>query len=150
MTSYLTSIDTMLLSILYRFQVIRLQNFQGLTLTFDLRRSSGVEKIILFESSYMTSYLTSIDTMHLSILYRFRVIRLQNFQDLTLTFDLRRSSGVEKIILFESSYMTSYLTSIDTTELSTGRMDPRVGSGHDFAGFWRVGSGQHFGIFSFY
>ena len=27
-----------------------------------------------------------------------------------------------------------------TTELSTGRMDPRVGSGHDFAGFWRVGS----------
>ena len=35
------------------------------------------------------------------------------------------------------------------SELSTGRMDPRVGSsrvgsGHDFAGFWRVGSGQHF------
>ena len=33
-------------------------------------------------------------------------------------------------------------------------MDPRVGSGrvgsgHDFAGFWRVGSGQHFGFFSF-
>ena len=25
----------------------------------------------------------------------------------------------------------------------------RVGSGHDFAGFWRVGSGQHFGFFSF-
>ena len=35
-------------------------------------------------------------------------------------------------------------------ELSTGRMDPQVGSGHDFAGFWRVGSGrQHFGFFSF-
>ena len=32
-------------------------------------------------------------------------------------------------------------------ELSTGRMDPRVGSGHDFAGFWRVGLGQHFGFF---
>ena len=28
------------------------------------------------------------------------------------------------------------------TELSTGRMDPRVGSGHDFSRFWRVGSGQ--------
>ena len=27
-------------------------------------------------------------------------------------------------------------------ELSTDRMDPRVGSGHDFAGFWRVGSGR--------
>ena len=36
------------------------------------------------------------------------------------------------------------------SELSTGRMDPRVGSGHDFAGFWRVGSGQHFGFFSFF
>ena len=37
------------------------------------------------------------------------------------------------------------------TELSTGRMDPalsgRVGSGQDFAGFWRVGLGQHFGLF---
>ena len=35
-----------------------------------------------------------------------------------------------------------------------GQMDPRVGSGwvesgHDFAGFWRVGSGQHFGFVSF-
>ena len=36
------------------------------------------------------------------------------------------------------------------SELSTGRMDPRVGSGHDFAGFWRVGSGQHFGFLIFY
>ena len=44
---------------------------------------------------------------------------------------------------------------ISITELSTRRMNPRVGSrsgwvgsGHDFAGFWRVGSGQHFGIVS--
>ena len=33
-------------------------------------------------------------------------------------------------------------------ELSTGRMDPRVGSGHDFAGFWRVGSALQ--IFKFF
>ena len=26
----------------------------------------------------------------------------------------------------------------------------RVGSGHDFPNFWRVGSGQHFGFFCFY
>ena len=26
----------------------------------------------------------------------------------------------------------------------------RVGSGHDFAGFWRVGSGQHFGVLNFF
>ena len=40
------------------------------------------------------------------------------------------------------------------TELSTGRMDLRVGSGRvtilpDFGGSGRVGSGQHFGIISF-
>ena len=40
-------------------------------------------------------------------------------------------------------------TGMVTAELSTGRMDPRVGSGHDFAGFWRVGSGQHFGFIIF-
>ena len=26
----------------------------------------------------------------------------------------------------------------------------RIGSGHDFAGFWQVGSGQHFGFLSFF
>ena len=45
-----------------------------------------------------------------------------------------------------------YICIGDIAELSTGRMDPRVGSGrvgsgrvgsgHDFAGFWRVGSGR--------
>ena len=36
-------------------------------------------------------------------------------------------------------------------ELSTGADGPagRVGSGHDFAGFLRVGSGQHFRFFNF-
>ena len=52
---------------------------------------------------------------------------------------------------------SSHLCSAVTAELSTGRMDPRVGSGrvgsgrvgsgrvgsgHDFAGFWRVRSGR--------
>ena len=36
------------------------------------------------------------------------------------------------------------------SELSTGRIDPRVGSGHDFAGFLRVGSGQHFVFLKFF
>ena len=49
-----------------------------------------------------------------------------------------------------------YLRIMYISELSTGRMDPRVGSGrvrvgsgHDFAGFWRVGSGQNLGFFIF-
>ena len=54
------------LSISYRFQDIRFQSFQGLTLTFDHKRSSGVKKIIPYDSSYMTSYLTSMGTISLS------------------------------------------------------------------------------------
>ena len=61
--------------------------------------------------------------------------------------------------------MTNCRVSVDcrdlvgTSELSTGRMDPRVGSGRVGSGrvgsrfgrilAGRVGSGQHFGFFSF-
>ena len=41
------------------------------------------------------------------------------------------------------------MSNVAVSELSTGLMDPRVGSGHDYTGFWRVGSGQHFGLFTF-
>ena len=124
---------------------IRLQSFKGSTLTFDLERKSGVKNCIPFESQYMASNLTSIDTNslscnvfqlfdfkvfrvwpwpltskghlgskkitpfesqyndflfdfyghHLSISYRFRDIRHQNYYGLTLTFDPWRSSGVK-------------------------------------------------------
>ena len=74
------------------------------------------KKILSFESSYMTSYLTSIDT--LSISYRFRDIRLQSFEGMTLTFDLQRSPKDKHISPFESSFVTSYLTSIDPFSLS--------------------------------
>ena len=52
----------------------------------------------------------------------------------------------KKMHFFENA--TKFLiagTSLYTpTEFSKGRMDPRVGSGHNLAGFWRVESGQHF------
>ena len=41
----------------------RYQSFQGLTLTFELWRSPEVKKNSPFERPYMTSYLTSIDTL---------------------------------------------------------------------------------------
>ena len=54
------------------------------------------------------------------------------------------------------SRSTSSLAKVNKPELSTGRMDPRVGVGSgrvtilpDFGGSGRVGSGQHFGFFSF-
>ena len=54
-----------------------------------------------------------------------------------------------------NTHRTQHFSVDHAAELSTGRMDPRVGSGrvgsgHGFAGFWRVGSGQHFGFLSLF
>ena len=94
MTSYLTSIDTFSLSRMvpeiFDFKVFRVWPWP---LTFE-----GHQRSIFFspfESPYMISYLTSIDTF--SISYRFRDIGLQSFEGLTLTFDLWRSSEVKNI-----------------------------------------------------
>ena len=84
------------LSISYRFWDIRLQSFQGLTLTINLWRSSGVEEIHTIRKP-VYDFLVDFDEHHLSISHRFRDIRLQSFWELTLTFDLWRSSGFEEI-----------------------------------------------------
>ena len=85
MTSYLTSYGHHL-SISYRSRDIRLQSFQGLTLTFDPLRSSGVEKFYTIRKP-IYDFLFDFYGRHLSISYRSRYIRLQIFQGLTLTFD---------------------------------------------------------------
>ena len=96
----------------YCFRDIRLLTFQGLTLTFDPWRSSGVKKNYTIRK-FIYDFLFDFYGQPLSISYRFRDIRLLSFQGLTLTFDPWRSSGVKKIIPFKSSYMSSYLTSMD-------------------------------------
>ena len=99
----------------YRFWNIWLQTFQGLT--FDLWRSSEVKYFIQFESTYMTSYSTTIDTFPLS----FTVFEIFDFKLLwvwpwPLTFIDRMKSNC--FIPFESPYMTFYSTFIDTFSLS--------------------------------
>ena len=58
------------LSISYRFRDIRLQSFKGMTLkpqmTFDPKGHLGSKKLLPFERQYMTSHLTSMDTISLS------------------------------------------------------------------------------------
>ena len=116
MTSYLTLIDTFTLSRtvfeIFDFKVFRVWPWP---LTFrDHQRS----KIFLpFESPYMTSYLTSIDLISLSRtvfeIFDFEVSRVWPWP---LTF---RGHLRSKIFLpFNSSYMTSYLTTIDLFSLS--------------------------------
>ena len=112
MTSYLTSIDTFSLSRtvfeIFNFKVFRVWPWP---LTFGNHQRSKI--FSPFESPYMTSYLTSIDTFFLSRtvfeIFNFKVFRVWPWP---LTF---RGHLRSKIFPpFESPYMTSYLTSIDT------------------------------------
>ena len=116
MTSYLTSTDTFSLSHtvfeIFDFEVSRVWPWP-----LTLRGHLGSKIFSLFESSYMTSYLTSIDTFSLSRtvfeIFDFKVFSVWPWP---LTF---RGHLRSKIFSpFESSYMTSYLTSIDTFFLS--------------------------------
>ena len=82
MTSYLTYMDTISLSRTV-FEIFDFNSFQGLTLTFDLWRSSEVEIIHAIRKP-IYDFLFDFYGYHLSISYRFRDIRLEKF----LGFDL--------------------------------------------------------------
>ena len=116
MTSYLTSMDTISLSLtvleIFDFKVFRVWPWP---LTF--KGHLGSKKFIPFERPYMTSYLTSMDTISLSLtaleLFDFKVFRVWPWP-LTPKSHL----GSKNFIPFERPYMTSYLTSMNTIPLS--------------------------------
>ena len=116
LTLNLTSIDTFSLSHtvfeIFDFKVFRVWPWP-LTFRGHLRSKSFSP----FESPYMTSYLTSIDTFSLSRtvfeIFDFKVFRVWPWP---LTF--RGHLRSKFVSPFESPYMTSYLTSIDTFALS--------------------------------
>ena len=116
MTSYATSIDTISLSRtvfkIFDFKVFRVWPWP---LTFGGHQRSKI--FSSFESPYMTSYLTSIDTFSLSR----TILEIFDFQVFgvwpwPLTLIGHQRSKISSP--FESPYMTSYLTSIDIFSLS--------------------------------
>ena len=115
MTSYLTLID---IFSLYRtvFEIFGIKVFRvwPWPLTFKGHPRSKIFQ--LFESSYMTSYLTPIDIFFLSRtvfeIFDFKVFRVWPW---FLTFKGHLRSNI--FSPFESPYMTSYLTPIDTFSL---------------------------------
>ena len=116
MTSYLTSIETFPLSRtvceIFDFKVFRVR--PGFSTIEGHVRS---KRCAPFESPYMTSYLTSIETFSLSRtvheIFDFKVFRVRPCFS-TLEGYMRSKIFVS----FESPYMTFYLTSIDTFSLS--------------------------------
>ena len=77
----------------------------------------GSKNFILFESPYMTSFLTSMDTISLSLTV-FEIFDFKIFWVWPWSMTPEGHLGSKNFILFESSYMTSYLTSMDTISLS--------------------------------
>ena len=116
MTSYLTLIDTFSLSRtvfeIFDFKVFRVWPWP---LIFRGHLRSNI--CSPFESPYMTSYLTSIDTFSLTRnvfeIFDFKVFRVWPWP---LTFGV--TLGQKIFSTFESPYMTLYPTSIDTFSLS--------------------------------
>ena len=158
MTFYLTSIDTFSLSRtvfeIFDFKVFRVWPWP---LTFKGQLRSKI--FAPFESPHMTSYLIFIDTFSLSRtvfeIFDFKVFRVWPWP---LTFKGQLRSKI--FAPFESPYMTSYLTSIDTFSLSrtvfeknrvkilkaaqNGGIWPFKGQGHESIFFYHTkGTSSH-------
>ena len=116
MTSYLTSIDTFSLSRAV-FKIFDFKGFRVRPWPLTFRGHMGSKNLSPFESPYMTSYLTSIDTFSLSRTV-FEIFDFKNFGVWPWPLTSEGHLGSNVFITFESPYMTSYLTSIDTSSLS--------------------------------
>ena len=158
MTSYLTSIDTFSLSRtvfeIFDFKVFRVWPWP-LTSKGHLRSKFS----ILFETPYMTAYLTSIDTFSLSRTV-FEIFDFKLFRVWPWPLTSKGHLGSKNFIPFESPYMTSYSTSMDTISLSrtvleimlvkvlkvaqNGRIWPIKSQGHQSICFYyRKGTSSH-------
>ena len=116
MTSYSNPIDTFSLSRTV-FEIFDFKGFRVRSWPLTFRGDPKSKIFPPFESPYVTSYLTPIDTFSLSRtvfeIFVFKVFRVWPWP---LTFRGHPRSNI--CSPFESPYMTSYLTSIDTFSLS--------------------------------
>ena len=116
MTSYLTSMETISLS-RTTFEIFDFKVFRVWPWPPTSEGHLGSKIFILFENLYMTSYLTSMNTISLSRtvleIFDFKVFRVWPWP-LTSGSHLRSKS----FIPCKSSCMTSFLTSMNTISLS--------------------------------
>ena len=134
------------LSISYRFWDIRLQGFKGLTLIFDPKRSSGVQKNYTIRKA-IYDFLFDFYGHYLSISYRFSRYSTSKFLGFDLDlWPLKVIWGQKKIIPFERPCMTSYLTYMDTIALSRTVLEimpVKILKDEQNGGFWLFkGQGQ--------
>ena len=149
MTSYLTSMNTISLS-RNVFEIFDFKVFRVWPWPLTPKGHLGSKNFIPFESPYMTSYSTSMDTISLSHtvleIFDFKVFRVWPWP-LTPKGHL----GSEIFIPFESPYMTSYLTSMNTISLSRTVfeiMPVKILKAEQNGGFWPFQGQGHWPIFS--
>ena len=116
MISYLTSMDTISLSLTV-LEIFDFKKFRVWPWPLTPKGHLGSKNCIPFESLYMTSYLTSMDTISLSLTV-FEIFDFKNVRVWPWPLTPKGHLGSKKFIPFESPYMTSYLTSMDTISLS--------------------------------
>ena len=116
MTSYLTSMDTISLSRTV-FEIFDFKVFRVWPWPLTPKGHLGSKNFIPFESPYMTSYLTSMGTIFLSRTV-FEIFDFKIFRVWPRPLTPKGHLGSKNFIPFESPYMTSYLTSMDTISLS--------------------------------
>ena len=116
MTSYLTSMDNISLSRTV-FEIFDFKVFRVWSWPLTPKGHLGSKKFIPFESPYMTSYLTSMDNISLSRTV-FEIFDVKVFRVWPRPLTPKGHLGSKNCIPLESSYMTSYLTSMDNIPLS--------------------------------
>ena len=116
MTSYVTSMDTISLPRTV-FEIFDFEVFRVWPWPLTPNCHLGSKKFIPFESPYMTSYLTSMDTIFLSCTV-FEIFHFKVFRVWPWPLTPKGHLGSKNFIPFESPYMISYLTSMDTISLS--------------------------------
>ena len=98
----------------------------------------GSKKFIPFERLYMTSYLTSMDTISLSRTV-FEIFDFKVFRVWPWPLTPKDHLGSKNFIPLESPYMTSYLTSMDTISLSRTVLEimpVKILKAEQNGGFW--------------
>ena len=151
MTSYLTSNDTFSLSRTI-FEIFYFKLFRVWPWPLTSKGHLRSKFFIPFESPYMTSYLTSIDTLSLSRtvfeIFYFKLFRVWPWP---LTYKDHLES--KNFIPFESPYMTSYSTSMDTISLSRTVLEimpVKVLKAAQNDGIWPFKGQSHQSIFFYY
>ena len=137
MTTYLTSMDTISLSRTV-FEIFDFKVFRVWPWPLTPKSHIGSKKFIPFGRPYMTSYLTYMDTISLSRTV-FEIFDFEVFRVWPWPLTPKGHLGSKNFISFESPYMTSYLTSMDTISLSRTVfeiMPVKILKAEQNGGFW--------------